>query len=247
MEAEHSQHYMEETPTQEERHIPVESEKPRLDLSRLILPVSIIIAALIVSGTLLYVQGNKGGGDQNPSEKVDVSADDDPVLGKAKAKVTIIEFSDFQCPFCRAFWEDTLPELKREYIDTGKAKLVYRDFPLSFHDSAKPAAHAAQCANEQGKFWEMHDKMFEGQAARGSGTIQFSKTDITSWAKEAGLEMNAFNSCMDSNRYEAEIDKDTQDGSAAGVDGTPTFFINGRRLVGAQPFSQFKLLIDQEL
>lgn len=107
-----------------------------------------------------------------PKDVVKVSVDDDPVLGKADAPVTLIEFSDFQCPFCRAFWKEALQQIKKDYIDTGKAKFVYRDFPLSFHPLAKPYALAANCANDQGKFWEMHDKIFEEQAKKGEGTIQ---------------------------------------------------------------------------
>jgi len=101
---------------------------------------------------------------KNVPESAQPTVDDDPVLGQANAPVTIIEFSDFECPFCRRFWQQTLPEIQKQYIDTGKAKLVYRDFPLSsIHPGAEPAAQAANCANIQGKFWEMHDLIFEKQ------------------------------------------------------------------------------------
>lgn len=100
--------------------------------------------------------------------------DDDVVLGNPSATVSIIEFSDFQCPYCRTFWKDTLPSIRRDYINTGKVKFIYRDFPLSFHPGAQPMAEGAECAEEQGKYWEYHDKLFEEQQKRGSGTIQFS-------------------------------------------------------------------------
>lgn len=229
------------------------------DKNKLILPASILIAAVLISGSLLYTRGglksaaNTGGQQQAagnqpvPGAKVNVSADNDAFLGNEKAKVTVIEFSDFQCPFCRSFWRDTVPQLKKEYIDTGKIKFVYRDYPLNFHAGAKPAAEGTECARDQGKFWELHDKIFQEQDKQGQGTIQFTKTDVVKWADQIGLNMTQFNQCLDSGKYKAEVEKDFADGSAAGVSGTPTTFINGRSLVGAQPFSSFKAIIDEEL
>lgn len=167
-------------------------------------------------------------------------ADDDPVKGKADAKVTIIEFSDFQCPFCARFWKDTLPQIQKEYIDTGKARLIYRDYPLGFHPNAKPAAIAAECADEQGKFWQLHDKIFQNQAA-------LSPESLKTWAKDVGLDVKKFDDCFDNQKTAAEVDKDFADGQAAGVQGTPAFFVNGRFISGAQPFSAFKAAIDAEL
>jgi protein-disulfide isomerase len=176
-----------------------------------------------------------------PSPTVAVSADDDPVKGDANAPVEIIEFSDFQCPFCSRFFSDTLPQLEREYIDTGKVKFVYRDFPLdSIHPQATPAAEAANCAKEQDKFWEYHDKIFQNQAI-------MSPASYKQWAQELGLNTQQFNSCLDSRKYQEEVRKDFQDGASAGVGGTPTFYVNGVELVGAQPFSAFKSIIDQQL
>lgn len=114
--------------------------------------------------------------------------DDDAHLGDENAPVVMIEFSDFQCPFCRSFWRDTLPLIKSEYIDTGKVRFVYRDFPLGFHQGAMPAAQAAECAREQDKFWEMHDKIFIEQEKQGTGTIQFGADDLKRWASEIGLK-----------------------------------------------------------
>ena len=231
--------------------------KSGFDRAKLILPGSILIAAIFISGSLIYTRigasknlaGASLGGQQAPQagDKVNVSADDDPFLGNKNAKVTIIEFSDFQCPFCRTFWRDTLSQLKKEYIDTDKIKFVYRDYPLGFHQGAKPAAEGAECARDQGKFWELHDKIFQEQDKQGQGTIQFSKSDVIKWAGQIRLDMTKFNQCLDSGKYKAEVEKDFADGTAAGVSGTPTTFVNGRSLVGAQPYSSFKAIIEEEL
>ena len=182
-----------------------------------------------------------------PAQRVDVSVDDDAVRGSSSAPVTIIEFSDYQCPFCRVFWKDTLPQLEDKYIKTGKVKFIYRDFPLSFHAGALPAALATECAKEQGKFWEMHDKIFEEQDKQGQGTIQFTSDDLKKWAKDIGLDIAKFSPCLDTQKHKSEVDKDLADGSAAGVSGTPGFFVNGQELSGAQPFAAFAAVIEAEL
>jgi len=171
---------------------------------------------------------------------VDVSIDDDAVKGDANAPVTIIEFSDYECPFCGRFYSDTLPQIISEYIDTGKVKLVYRDFPLNFHPQARKAAEAAECAGEQGKYYEMHDLLFEKGVSGGESSFK-------QYAKDIGLDSSEFDSCLDSGEMADEVQKDLDDGTAAGVSGTPGFFINGRQLSGAQPFSAFKTIIDEEL
>lgn len=185
-------------------------------------------------------------------QRVAVTVGTNPVLGNSSAPVTIIEFADFQCPYCRVAYLQSIPQVKTNYIDTGKVKLYYRNFPLSFHASAMKAAEAAECANEQGKFWEMHNKMFDEQAKLGQGTVQFVVTDIKRWASEINLNASAFNSCLDSDKYQNSIDKDVSDGTAVGVTGTPTFFIGTETggyyaLVGAYPYSSFKSIIDAEL
>ncbi|KKR22270.1 MAG: DSBA oxidoreductase [Candidatus Yanofskybacteria bacterium GW2011_GWD2_39_48] len=183
-----------------------------------------------------------------------VLMDDDAILGDKNAPVTIVEFSDFQCPFCRTFWSATLSQIKKEYIDTGKVKFIYRDFPLPFHPAAEPSAEATECAADQNKYWEMSDVIFAEQAKRGEGTIQYTVTDIKKWASQIGLDMIKFNSCMDSGKYKSEVEKDAQAGASFGVSGTPTTFINGQMMVdgngnsiGASPFSVFKKIIDEEL
>jgi protein-disulfide isomerase len=177
-----------------------------------------------------------------------VTVDDDPALGDAGAKVTIIEFGDYQCPSCRLFWKDVEPRLKKDYIDKGTVRLVFRDFPIvEIHPEAIVAAVAAQCAAEQGKYWQYHDKVFREQDNRGDDIIRFKVTDLKKWAADLRFDTAAFNQCVDSARYKDEVTKDYADGSALGIQGTPTFFINGRFVGGAQAYPVFKKIIDEEL
>lgn len=166
--------------------------------------------------------------------------DDDAVRGDPNAPVTIIEWSDYQCPYCGRFYHDTLGLIEQNYIDTGKVKLVYRDFPLSFHPHAQKAAEAAECAGEQGKYLEMHDKLF-GEGVDG-GVDGFKQ-----YAADLGLDTNKFNTCLDTGAMKAEIAKDMQDGQAVGIKGTPGFIINGKMVSGAQPYANFKAVIDAAL
>jgi len=182
-----------------------------------------------------------------PQAKADVAVGDLPPLGNKDAKVKMIEFSDFQCPFCRTFWKDTLGKIKSEYIDTGKVALYYRHYPLSFHPMAQSSAEAAECANEQEKFWEFHDKMYEEQDKKGQGTIDYTNEDLKTWAGSIGVNSTQFSECLDSGKYKEKVAKDQSEGTTAGVNGTPGFFINGTSLVGAQPFESFKTAIEAEL
>ena len=172
--------------------------------------------------------------------KLNVSADDDPSKGSKDAPVTMIEFSDFECPFCERFFIQTLPQIEKDYIQTGKVRMIYRDFPLNFHKNATKAAEAAECAEEQGKFWEYHDKLYENQNALGNVSLK-------QYAKDLGLNVADFTFCLDSGKKTQEVKKDVQDGISYGIQGTPTFFINGIKLVGAQPYENFKQVIEQEL
>ncbi|MBI2579631.1 MAG: DsbA family protein [Candidatus Aenigmarchaeota archaeon] len=193
-----------------------------------------------------------GGNNNPPSDtgnggtpsRLDVPAGDAPVLGDSNAKVTIIEYSDYECPFCGRFYTQTEGLLRSEYIDTGKAKLVYKDFPLSsIHPTAQKAAEAARCAGEQGKYWEMHDLLFEKQ----DEWAPLGAAKLRDYATGLGLDAAAYNSCLDTGKYASAVQKDFNEGSSFGVSGTPSFFINGFQIVGAQPYSVFKQIIDQEL
>ena len=173
--------------------------------------------------------------------------DDDPFLGDDNAPVTIVEFSDFQCPYCSRFRDQTFDLIKENYIDTGKVRFVYRDFPLSsIHPMAQKAAEASECADEQDKFWEYHDKLFAGQSS-------FSVDSFKQWAKDLGLDATKFNSCLDSGKYTNEVKSDLADATASGGSGTPYFLIGNTQLSGAYPFdepsapSDFKRAIESQL
>ncbi len=223
-----------------------ESGLYKLDLSLNMLgKVQNVPAYVSKDGKLLLLQAfelDKGlsPGTTQPAEKIEVSADDDAFLGKEDAPITIVEFSDFQCPFCSRFDEDTLPELKEKYIDTGKVKFVYRDYPLEFHQYAQKAAEASECADEQGKYWEYHDILFKNQD-------KLTVDDLKKYTAELKLDTTKFNECLDSSKYKEEVEKDFNDGQSYGVSGTPAFFVNGILISGAQPFSAFEEIIEQEL
>ncbi len=166
-----------------------------------------------------------------------VSAANGPSKGASGAPILLIEFSDFQCPFClRA--HATVDQVLKTYGD--KIRFVYRHYPLPTHPNAKPAAEASACAADQGKFWPYHDRLFEQQT-------KLSDSDLKQHAADLGLDAAKFNSCVDTHKFRALVDADTKDGEEAGVNGTPAFFINGRMLSGAQPFDAFKRIIDEEL
>jgi protein-disulfide isomerase len=166
-----------------------------------------------------------------------VRAGTSPAKGPANAPIELIEFADFQCPFCLA----ASPTVKR-VLDTygDRIRFVYRNFPLQNHPDARPAAEAAQCANEQGQFWAYHDRLFAVQG-------KLSDADLKKIAADLGLDSARFNACVDQHQYKSVVEADTQAGAEAGVSGTPAFFINGRLLSGAQPYDAFKRIIDEEL
>ena len=175
-----------------------------------------------------------------PPSVVEVDIGNSPVLGDEDAPVTIIEFSDFECPFCAKWNLETKGQIEEQYINTGKVKLVYMHYPLSFHPQAEPAALASECAYEQGKFWEFHDLIFENQRV-------ISDANYKKWAADLGLDQAQFDDCYDSKKYQADVQDDFNKGQRAGVRGTPGFFVNGRLVSGAQPFSVFQQAIEAEL
>lgn len=172
--------------------------------------------------------------------KVNVTADDSPYIGPKNASVVIIEFADYQCPLCDRFYKQTESKILKNYA--GKIKFVYRDFPLvNMHIFAMNASLAADCAGEQGKYWEYHNLLFTNQN-------EWSKTgNFSKYAEELDMNMTEFNSCFTSQKYINKVKQDKQVGIKAGVTGTPTFFINGIPLVGAQPYNAFETIINREL
>lgn len=168
-----------------------------------------------------------------------------PVLGDPEAPITLVEFTDYECPFCRRFYLNTLSKIKKQYVETGKVRFVLRDLPLGFHANARPAAKAAHCAREQGKYWEMHDALFEGGG-------KLNKNDFVRYAENIGVEDFAFQKCMESDRHKEAIDRDIADAGKASITGTPGFVlgkttdneIEGTFISGAQSFASFKRQID---
>ncbi|MFC1613393.1 DsbA family protein [Patescibacteria group bacterium] len=182
----------------------------------------------------------------------------DNVKGDENAPLTIVLYDDFECPFCGAFegtnqevmdmlqqrspgWEAVMPNLTKDYIDTGKVKLVYRHFPLSFHQNALPAAEATECAGAQDKFWEMHDAIF---AVNGE---ELSLEKFAQMAEDLDLDMDKYNSCMDNHETVGKIQADMQSAQAVGVNGTPGVYIGDQLVSGAVPYSDFKQIVDEKL
>ncbi len=163
-----------------------------------------------------------------------------PAKGKADAPVTIVEYSDFECPFCQRFYDDTLPSILSNYVDSGKAKIYFKQFPLEqLHPLALKAAEASECARDQNKFWEYHDKLFT--------TKQLDATSLKKHASDLGLNTVTFTSCLDGGQKTAVVKAQQAEGARLGVGGTPTFFINGKMVVGALPFSEFQREIEVAL
>lgn len=169
--------------------------------------------------------------------RVEIADGGRPVRGSATAPIEMIEFSDFQCPFCQRA-NPTVDQVLKTYGD--KIKFVYRHFPLPNHPNARPSAEAAACAQVQGKFWEYHDRLF-------ANPTKLTDDDLKAHAAAIGLDTSAFNTCFANRQQKAGVDKDVADAEAVGVTGTPAFFINGRAIEGAQPFESFKRVIDEEL
>jgi protein-disulfide isomerase len=179
-----------------------------------------------------------------------VSLSGRPMLGHQEAPLTLVEFSDYQCPHCRRLFGTTLPALKAEYIDTGKLRYVFRDFPLDrIHPFARKAAEAANCAGDQGQYWEMHDLLFQNPKALQVGQLK-------AYARRFDLDAAAFDACLDQSKYAAHVQQDVDDGAAAGVQGTPGFFLGrtradgmlqGTTIKGAQPMTVFRPIIERLL
>lgn len=176
-------------------------------------------------------------------EKVNIAVGDSPMKGNANASVTIVEFSDFECPYCGKYSTETYPQIVKNYIETGKVKYYFKDFPLSFHQNAQKAAEAARCIREQlgdSGFWKMHDKLYANQEELG-------ETSYKKWALELGADPVKFDQCLKSGKYASKVQADLTYGQSVGVSGTPAFFINGQMFTGAQPYQSFVQAIEAEL
>jgi protein-disulfide isomerase len=190
--------------------------------------------------------------------EVTTELDNDAIIGdKSKAKIAIVEFSDYECPFCKRHFSQVYPELKANYINTGKAILTFRDYPLEFHDPlATQEALAAECVKElggDGKYFEYHDLLYTNTTSNGTG---LDKSKLYDYAAQIGINRETFTQCLDSQKHLNEIKKDIEDGTKAGVSGTPGFIIGkydangkvvGKFLPGAYPYEDFKRILDEEL
>lgn len=243
-----------------------------VDLNKLLVPLAIVVAGLMVSTVIYFTNDGNSSTTTSPSVQgavdntgtapapeeafpaASTTIDDDPFKGnKDGAKIAIVEFSDFECPFCQRHYQQTYRSLLENYVDSGDAIYVFRDYPLSFHPQAVPAANAANCARELGgddTFFQYHDKLFEGDVASAS------KDTYIGYANDLGLDSGKFTSCVDGNKYKDEIDADMADGSSAGVTGTPGFVIGtldgdgnvtGKRVSGAYPYADFERIIEEFL
>lgn len=249
---------------------PVSSKKRRFSLGFLkkiniiyILFLLLIIAAFLIGVLFTKVQylekgpSTIGAGtdltpDQNlpqqPAGPVDVDEGHLPILGNKDAKVTVIEFSDFQCPFCKSLFDEALPQIKKEYVDTGKIKFAYRHYPLtSIHPNAQKSAEASECANEQGAFWDYHDILFTNQAEWEALDSANAQEKFVEYANTLGLDGTSLGECVSIGKMADKVKEDADAGNVAGVNGTPATFVNGILISGAVPFEDFKAEIDKAL
>ncbi len=173
----------------------------------------------------------------NAGTRLEVSPDDDPSHGPADAPVTIVEFSDFNCPYCARFVRETLPLLRENYGD--RIRFIYRDFAI-LGPTSVDAAIASECANEQSGFWAYHDLLFANQG-------NFGRDRLIDYAQQVELNIEEFTACLSDTVMRDEVLRDTAEAQGLGASGTPTFFINGRPLIGAQPYATFAAMIDEEL
>lgn len=229
-----------------------------------ILMVLLIIASFLI-GVLVtkvnYLEQNSGSaalqagaqqpaagqqaGAPTPGARVNVSNGPFPLLGNKNAKVHIVEFLDPRCPFCEQFFTNTEPQIIKDYVDTGKATFAVRLYTF-LGPASTVASNALECANEQGKFWAMHDYMYKNQPAE-TDTSMYTVDNLTNIAGTLGMNTSQFQSCLSANKYNTDVNNELAAGQKAGVSGTPTVFINGIPVVGAQPYSAFQTAIDQEL
>ena len=223
--------------------------------NKLLIPSAIVLAGVIIAGALLYTKippaGEKPGFEtaKKPGfEKADADAlkirKDDFVLGSPAAKVAIIEYGDFQCPFCGKFFKTTERQIIETYVKSGEAAFIWRDFAFLGEESFR-AAEAARCAGEQGKFWEYHDHIFNNQKGENEGA--FSDQNLKRFAKELKLDEAKFNSCLDSGKNRKAVEETSNTGREIGVNGTPATFVNGLLISGAVPFATFQQAIEAEL
>lgn len=232
------------------------------------LPASIILAGVLIAGAIVFAMTYKGGSSSGGSaaqQQTATSTADvmklgsrDVVLGDANAPVTIIEYGDYQCPWCNTFFVETQPLIVKNYIDTGKVKMVFRNFIVNDRTSGQHESHnsalAAECAKDQNKFWDFHDALSQlefndetasPQTAENNGNL--NRDAFMNIAKTLGMDQSKFASCFDSGQYSSEVQQESDQAMKYGLSATPTFFINGQQVTGALPYVQFQAGIDSLL
>ena len=226
-----------------------------------------LVVGLAIIMVLAFIVCNQGSGGGAPAETtssgpppaveqgvlagIDLSAipnepteDGSPALGAVDAPVTIVEYSDYQCPHCANFAKNTMPEVVKNYVAAGKVRYVHKDMAI-LGEQSQWAAQAANCAADQGHFWEYHELLFQNQGDENKGT--FSRDNLKQFATDLGLDATAFNQCLDQNKYSQRVVDETAEGKQRGVEGTPSFFVGDELVVGNMPFSQMKEIIEKHL
>ena len=239
---------------------PVVETKGKRDL---FLPISIIAAAVMIGGAILFASLYKGGSAPTANNGTGGNATTtvnpavmtlgarDAVLGNANAKVTLVEYGDYQCPFCAQFFSQTEQQIIQNYVNTGKVKMVFRDFAFLGPESIA-AAQAAQCAEDQNKLWAYHDALYSakvGDEQKGGGEDDgfYNRTEFLKLAQNTGLNIAAFTTCIDTNKNASIVTQEKSDASSYGVNSTPSFFVNGTAITGAQPYAAFQQVLDAAL
>jgi len=211
---------------------------------------AVVVALAAVVGLILLGTLTRGGGEgQNtslvvPTPRGTETPSQGSILGSANAPLTIVEYSDFQCPFCGQLAREVLPQLEKDYLATGKAKLVFK-YVRFLGDESQWAAEAADCAGEQGKFWNYHDMLFANQ--RGENQGAFSKDNLKRFAQALGLDTAAFNACLDEGRYTGKVAENNNEARSRGVDSTPTVFVGQTLIGGAKSYETYRTAIEAEL
>lgn len=231
----------------------MEEQNTREQTPSYLIPAAIVSAGFLIAGAIIYSNIHTfpaqpageivAGGVQDPAA-LSTLGQGGMVLGSPDAPVTLVEFADFQCPYCGRFNQAAGKDIVEKYVKTGKVKFVYRNFAFLGEES-EFAAEAAQCANDQGKFWQYHDYLFDHQQGENDGA--FAKVHLKEFARTLGLDSSRFDSCLDAGTHRPDVEKDTADGRTFGVQGTPAVFINGHVTTGALPFAQYQTLIEKEL
>ena len=218
--------------------------------NKFLIPAAIVFASIVIAVAVVYSTNDKSRNANTDNTKIaaltalPAISSSDFVLGEQNAPVTVIEYGDFQCPFCGKFFRDTESVLREKYIKTGKVRFIYRDFAFLGQESTW-ASNAARCAGEQNKFWQYHDYLYNNQQGENQGA--FGKENLKKFASALGLDRSKFDTCLDSEKYNDLIQKETKEGGEAGVQGTPANFVNGALYAGALPVASFTKIIDDEL